>query len=87
MTSIVFPLWDDRKTAKKYRNIIDDETKDYVSSTDELMDRVCDFFNTARQGWSFEVEGNETSGYVIRAILKPTTNRAKEMATKGDNDQ
>lgn len=79
-TTIVFPIWDDKKSAKVYRNIVCEETRDPILSTNELMRKVCEFFNDARQGWTFELDGNEIDGYIIRAYLKPTTNRAKEMS-------
>ena len=83
-TTIIFPIWDDRKNAKVYRNIVSEETKDHIISTNNLMRVVCDFFNEARQGWEFKLDGNEVDGYIIRAYLKPTTNRAKEMAKNNE---
>lgn len=80
MATIKYPVW--LSDEKEYLN----DVKVGEGSPDAIIDKIMQLWENARQGWAFVKTGNLTDGITIRANLKPTTNRAKELAKQSDDN-
>lgn len=70
-------MWDDDD--KTYINGLNQKIKTVQTITDIAV-ILTDFYNKARQGYDFVLDGNESDGFTLNAVLRPTTKKAKENA-------
>ena len=81
MATLKYPVW--LSDEKEYLNDI----KVGEGTPDAIIGKIMDLWKNARQGWDFTLTGDLEHGLTIRATLKPTTNRAKELAKLNGEDE